>query len=85
MGIKTANRNAGKVPVDAGMVLAVDPSNLPVDVLRAITQPNAYGVTLAVVALTRDEDGWYDPFAGPDWHVLPADEVKDIADGWADQ
>lgn len=49
----------GEVPVDAGMLLVVDPCHLPPDVLKQLVTPNKYGVTLAVMVKTPFGDGGY--------------------------
>jgi hypothetical protein len=49
----------GRVPVDSGHILIVDPCNIPPDVLHAITSPNAAGITVAVVVQTPSGDGSY--------------------------
>ena len=75
------NRHAGLVPVDSGLVLCVDPGHLPVDVLRAICQPNAHGVTSAVVSASPLGDGWWE-IQPPDWQVLDWDELRPVVDEW---
>ena len=43
------NDSNNKVGIDSGMLLLVDPGDIPVEVLRQILKPNAYGYTAGVL------------------------------------
>lgn len=57
---ESTRADLGPVPVDSGQLLICDPCNLPPELVRALTSPNAYGVTVAVVTPTQHGDGAYD-------------------------
>jgi hypothetical protein len=50
----------GRIPVDSGHLLIVDPAHLPADLLRRLVQPNEFGVRAALQIATPSGDGWYD-------------------------
>ena len=47
-----------EVPVDSGLVLVVDPGNVPPLVLRWLLTPNAQGITAGALLSTPCGDGW---------------------------
>lgn len=46
------------IPVDSGLVLVVDPGNVPPLVLRWLLTPNEQGVTAGALLSTPSGDGW---------------------------
>lgn len=55
----------GRVLVDSGHILIVDPCHLPPELLRKLTTPNAYGVTVGTLVATPCGDGAYPVEGGP--------------------
>ena len=50
----------GRVPVDSGQLLIVDPTHLPADLVRRLVRSNEFGVRVALQIDTPSGDGWYD-------------------------
>ncbi|MFK4243548.1 hypothetical protein ACI2KV_11770 [Micromonospora chokoriensis] len=77
----------GRIPVDSGQILLVDPANLSPELVDRLTKPNAHGATVAVVAATPNGDGWYEVEGEPgalvvrDPHFDGEDEPAD--GGWS--
>jgi hypothetical protein len=75
----------GSIPVDSGMILVVDPCNIPKDLLRKLTTPNEHGVTVAALVNTPAGDGWY-PVVGEDGALLIVDPYGNLHEetggGW---
>ncbi|MBG6067863.1 zinc finger domain-containing protein [Micromonospora ureilytica] len=80
----TTDRDHGAVPVDSGHLLIVDPCHLPPALVDALTRPNRYGVTLAVMLETPSGDGMFDVFSFQDGEGDDRSAVLMIGDGYGD-
>lgn len=55
----------GAIPVDTGRILLVDPTHIPDDLLRKLTTPNEFGVTVGIMVGTPDGDGAFNVTGTP--------------------
>ncbi|SIR12931.1 hypothetical protein [Micromonospora avicenniae] len=78
----------GRVPVDSGRLLVVDPCHLPPELVARLTRPNEHGTTLAAIVGTPHGDGWYPVVGEPgalailDPHHDYDSEPEDGDGGW---